>query len=162
LGNRRRYELWAADLQRAEGATAPVAVALADLDRFKAVNDTFGHLIGDTVLSITARRLRSAAGDSDTVVRWGGEEFLLLRTGAGCQDIAAIGERMRRAVAESPMAVGVDHTIAITISVGCAVGVIADLVPTLETADRALYAAKRQGRNKVVVNVGYEPTDDVR
>ncbi len=160
LGNRRRYELWAAELQNSAGDAAPVAIALADLDRFKAVNDTLGHLVGDTVLSITARRIRSAAGDGDTVVRWGGEEFLLLRSGTACDDIAQTGERMRQAVAETPMAVGVDQTIPITISVGCAVGVVADLVTTIEAADRALYAAKRHGRNKVIVDGSGELVDD--
>lgn len=162
LGNRRRYELWAADLRQSEGARAEVAVALADLDRFKAVNDTFGHLTGDTVLSITARRIRSAVQDEDTVVRWGGEEFLLLRSGPACQDIVETAQRMRAAVAQAPLAVGVDQTVPITISVGCAVGVLADLLSTIEAADQALYAAKRMGRNTVLINDGSQSIDNLR
>lgn len=162
LGNRRRYELWAADLRQSEGARAEVAVALADLDRFKAVNDTFGHLTGDTVLSITARRIRSAVQDEDTVVRWGGEEFLLLRSGPACHDIVETAQRMRAAVAQAPLAVGVDQTVPITISVGCAVGVLADLLSTIEAADQALYAAKRMGRNTVLINDGSQSIDNLR
>lgn len=149
LGNRRRYDLWAAELLQSQGGACRVAVALADLDRFKAVNDTFGHLIGDTVLRITARRLRSAANEQDTVVRWGGEEFLLLQIGD--EDIEATGQRMRASVTGTPMAVGVDQMLAITISVGCAVGTLSDLTAVVEAADGALYAAKRAGRDRVVV-----------
>lgn len=149
LGNRRRYDLWASDLMQSQGGQSRVAVALADLDRFKSINDSFGHLTGDTVLRITARRIRSAAREQDTVVRWGGEEFLVLRSGDA--DIAATGERMRAAVADDPMAVGVDQMLRMTISVGCAVGTLSDLVATVEAADNALYAAKRNGRNRVVL-----------
>lgn len=149
LGNRRRYDLWVADM-KAQG-DVPVAVALADLDRFKAVNDSEGHLVGDSVLTITARRIRSAAREHGTVIRWGGEEFLVLQSGEGCRDIAQTGEAMRAAVDCDPMAVGVGRLLHVSVSVGCAIGTIGTIVDTIERADEALYAAKKAGRNAVVV-----------
>lgn len=150
LGNRRRYDLWVAGLRQAQGDT-PIAVAMADLDRFKAVNDAEGHLVGDSVLRIAARRIRSAVRENDTVVRWGGEEFMVLLSGHRLRDIGAIGESMRSAVDAEPMAIGVDRTLHVTISVGCALGTLATIDETIERADNALYAAKRAGRNAVRV-----------
>lgn len=151
LGNRRRYDLWVAGLQQAHGDT-PIAVALADLDRFKAVNDSEGHLVGDSVLRIAARRIRSAVRESDTVVRWGGEEFLVLLSGERLRDIGDIGEAIRSAVDADPMAIGVDRTLHVTISVGCALGTLGTIDDTIQRADQALYCAKRAGRNAVRVD----------
>ena len=149
LGNRRRFDMWVAEHLQSAGPASPVGVAMADIDHFKAVNDSEGHLIGDTVLSIVARRIRDATQDHGPVIRWGGEEFLLLQAGAAAGDIAQTAEALRAAVASTPMAVGVDRTLNVTISVGCALGTIGDIVNTVHTADAALYTAKRAGRNCV-------------
>jgi diguanylate cyclase (GGDEF)-like protein len=134
--------------QRGHG-DIPIAVALADLDRFKAVNDSEGHLVGDSVLRIAARRIRSAVREDDTVIRWGGEEFLVLQSGDRLHAIDQVGEAMRSAVAAASMAVGVDRVLHVTVSVGCALGTVGTIDDTIERADHALYEAKKAGRNAV-------------
>ena len=150
LGNRRRFDIAVGELRAASAPGEPLAVAMIDIDHFKAINDRNGHLIGDTVLSLVARRLRADARDDDTLVRWGGEEFLVLRVGDDCASLAASVEHMRAAVAERPLAVGVDQLVSVTVSGGWAVGRVADLDAVVESADEALYRAKAQSRNRVV------------
>ena len=150
LGNRRRFDIAVGELRAASAPGEPLAVAMIDIDHFKAINDRNGHLIGDTVLSLVARRLRADARDDDTLVRWGGEEFLVLRTGDDCASLAASVEHMRAAVAERPLAVGVDQLVSVTVSGGWAIGRVADLDGVVESADEALYRAKAEGRNRVV------------
>lgn len=152
LGNRRRYDMWVAGTRQAHGADAPIAVALADIDHFKHVNDTHGHLTGDDVLRIVAKRIRAAVGDQATIVRWGGEEFLVLQTGEQPRPITELGEALRASVGSQPLSIGVDSALAVTISVGCATGTVASIVETIEAADSALYEAKQAGRNCVVTH----------
>ena len=150
LGNRRRFDLWLADIRSTRGEDHQIAVALADIDHFKAINDSAGHLTGDTVLRILARRVRSTVSDDEMIVRWGGEEFLLVQSGAPQRPIAQAAETLRAAVAAEPMAVGVDQMLRVTVSVGCATGTVGLIADTIETADARLYRAKRGGRNCVV------------
>lgn len=152
LGNRRRFDIAVGELRAAVASGEAVAVAMIDIDHFKAINDHHGHLIGDTVLSLVAKRLRADARDDDTLVRWGGEEFLVLRTGGDCASLAGSVEHMRTAVADRPMAVGVDQIVPVTVSGGWAVGPVGDLDAVIERADAALYQAKEQGRNRVVAD----------
>jgi diguanylate cyclase (GGDEF)-like protein len=151
LGNRRRLQASIGDLAAAHGHDAEVALVLFDVDHFKAVNDTFGHAVGDVVLQIAAARLREAVGTEVVVVRWGGEEFVAVCEGSGAAAAHAIAEKARRAVEASPFATGIDQTIPVTISAGCAVGPLVAFETTLEAADRALYAAKQAGRNQVAL-----------
>lgn len=129
----------------------PLCVMMADLDHFKQINDTHGHLVGDGVLREVAARLRSAVRDVDVVGRFGGEEFMVILAKASVETATEIAERVRSRVAGSPIRVhGV--SVGITISVGLAVMSRGDTATTLvERADLALYAAKNQGRNRVVV-----------
>lgn len=127
-------------------------VLIADLDHFKRVNDTFGHLSGDQVLRETARRIRGALRRHDEVGRYGGEEFLVVVDVGDEQALARVGERLRRAVGCRPIEVGGDQ-LHVTISVG---GVVAaedsdDAMGLIERADRAMYQAKRDGRDRVVI-----------
>ncbi len=133
-------------------------VLLCDLDHFKAVNDTYGHLAGDQVLVAAADVLRTSVRDGDLVGRFGGEEFVLLllgdRRGGDWLDTAA--ERIRRGVAalhvEVPTPDGPLTVDGLTISIGGVVAhrpVAAPLRVLMEVADRALYEAKRAGRNRV-------------
>lgn len=149
LGNRRRFDLWLADALRRAGDTGPVAAAIVDADFFKRVNDERGHLTGDTVLQILARRIRSAVQADTLIVRWGGEEFLVVQQDNSSGDIAVTAEAVRAAVADEPMAVGVDQMLRVTVSVGCASGTLGSIMQTIERADTALYEAKRAGRNRV-------------
>lgn len=131
-------------------ATQPLWVMMADLDYFKRINDTHGHLVGDSVLREVAQRLRAAVRDIDTVGRYGGEEFLVVLSKASQRVAQDIAERIRLRVAGSPIKV-YHVTINVTISIGLTEARSYDTATTLvERADRALYSAKEQGRNRVV------------
>ncbi|MBP1705977.1 MAG: hypothetical protein H6Q36_1716, partial [Chloroflexi bacterium] len=129
----------------------PLGVVMLDLDRFKGVNDTYGHLVGDRVLRAVAGACRRVIREGDVLVRYGGEEFLAVLPGAGRSDLAELGERLRRAVAGTVVAEG-DQRISVTVSVGAA-SYPEDDVDSYEAlvarADGALYAAKHAGRNLV-------------
>jgi diguanylate cyclase (GGDEF)-like protein len=135
------------------------AVLVVDLDHFKAVNDTHGHLVGDEVLAAVADALRSEVGDRDLVGRFGGEEFVVLLTSAGDGDHAAAladsAERIRRRIArlrlEVPTPDGPLTVAGLSASVGTALHPEhgADVRSLLHVADTALYEAKRAGRNVV-------------
>lgn len=128
-----------------------VAVALADIDHFKTVNDTWGHDVGDVVLQVVAGRLRRSLRDADVVGRWGGEEFVALLAGTDAAGAAAVCERARTAVA-GPLSLDRGPQ-AVTISIGLAVGTTTDraIDDLLKCADDALYQAKAGGRDQVVI-----------
>ncbi len=150
LGNRRRWQVAVSQLQARGDLSRPIALAMIDIDHFKVINDTMGHLDGDTVLTLVARRLRNAASDDDTLVRWGGEEFMLLRVGPESAHIAHTAEEMRASVCRWPLAVGIDRVVEVTVSVGWVTGSLGELDHLLGLADERLYAAKAAGRNCVV------------
>ncbi|MGC4070537.1 MAG: diguanylate cyclase [Polyangiaceae bacterium] len=147
VGNRRHFEQQI-ELEAARGKRyrIPVSVALFDVDHFKRINDTFGHVIGDSVLVDITRRVTSQLRDTDSIARWGGEEFAVV---APCTPLAGaqvLAEKLRRVVAETPF----DVVGTVTISVG-----VAQLLPGerakhwVSRADRFLYQAKGLGRNRV-------------
>ena len=139
---------------RDEGEGAPLALVVLDLDRFKSINDRYGHLAGDRALSQVATVLLSQLGGTGlTCCRWGGEEFAVLMPGATGEDGLALAERLRRAVAETALSVD-GGTIAPTISAG--VAAVPELVrldeeDLFELADRALFQAKAAGRNRCLM-----------
>lgn len=149
LGNRRRFEALVAELLDTAGPQAEVGLILADLDHFKLINDNAGHNVGDDVLRIAAGRLSRTLGGSGTMVRWGGEEFLALLPGVTAEQLAARAEDMRRRLALFPAAISSGDTISVTVSLGCAVGPLAQLDELLRSADAAMYRAKARGRNRV-------------
>ena len=124
---------------------------MIDIDRFKKINDTYGHQTGDDVLAQVARTLRRVARGDDRVSRWGGEEFLVVVSPASDESIALLAERFRAAVADMNIHVSATKSVRVTISVGGALGT--DHAPTraLHEADSALYDAKLGGRNRVVM-----------
>lgn len=135
---------------------SPVSVVMIDIDHFKNFNDTFGHNAGDAVLKTVASVLSGNLRAEDMVCRYGGEEFLVLLAGAGMNDAAVIAERMRRII-ESEEIKWSGQRLSITISIGVATYPIvrASVCEELVTyADKALYAAKESGRNRVMVNNG--------
>ena len=135
-------------------ARAALAVLLVDLDRFKSVNDRYGHLAGDQVLAAVAQELRAAVRPRDAVGRFGGEEFVLLLTDASCEDAVATAERVRARVARLEHPVGRGQApLRTTVSVGVALygGPAQDLTGLLAAADGAMYAAKAAGRDCVRV-----------
>jgi diguanylate cyclase (GGDEF)-like protein len=146
-------ELLDRELARAARAGEPLAVVIADLDHFKSVNDTFGHLVGDEVLRSAARRLREAIRPYDSVGRYGGEEFLIILPHCDDEYAARLAERLRLAVATEPVRVP-GRDVAVTVSLGVSVsppeGPV-DSMRLLAAADKALYRAKGEGRNRVRV-----------
>jgi diguanylate cyclase (GGDEF)-like protein len=148
------FETWhalaAAQVVKAERRGVPVAALLLDLDHFKLVNDSFGHVTGDEVLVQVARCLGDVVREADLVCRFGGEEFSLLLVDADRERAVAVAERVRRSV--QPLTIG-RTGLQLTVSVGVGLppsGRPTDLDALLEAADRALYAAKISGRDRVV------------
>lgn len=125
-------------------------MAAVDLDHFKAINDSYGHPVGDEVLVWVAERMSSCLRDGDAVGRLGGEEFVVLLSGADSGVAVKAGERIRRALADSTIATRAGH-IRITASVGIATRIPSDETSSsiLGRADEALYVAKAAGRNQV-------------
>jgi diguanylate cyclase (GGDEF)-like protein len=127
----------------------PLSVVMADLDHFKSVNDHYGHLVGDQVLGTVAARISCDARERDTMGRYGGEEFLIILEHTGLADAMQVAERIRKEVGANPVHVD-DITVPVTISLGVAEACDNDDAKSLTArADRALYAAKAAGRNRV-------------
>jgi diguanylate cyclase (GGDEF)-like protein len=135
-------------------------VLILDLDHFKSVNDTYGHLAGDEVLAAVAEALRAEVREGDVVGRFGGEEFVVLLrdlelTSAGLQQMEAVAERIRARVAELGVVVNTPDGPLTIDGLSTSVGAVFDLGRTctlqqvLGAADAALYSAKRDGRNIV-------------
>ena len=129
-----------------------LSVAMVDVDHFKAVNDQYGHGVGDVVLAEVARRLRNAIRGGDLLVRYGGEEFLAVLPKADAGRAWEVGERMRQRVCERAFDIGDGIALLLRISVGIAQWRLGEKMPDLiERADVALYGAKERGRNRVEV-----------
>jgi diguanylate cyclase (GGDEF)-like protein len=121
---------------------------LADLDHFKEVNDTYGHLAGDIVLKEAACRMRSCVRSYDSIGRYGGEEFLIVVPAGNAHSTAAVAERIREAISGKPVMTEAGP-ISITASLGIAVSTDREAKEVLRCADEALYYAKARGRNRV-------------
>lgn len=142
------------ELDRSLHNGRPFGVVMVDLDNFKQVNDQFGHLGGDEVLRTAAARVRQSVRSSDIVGRYGGEEFLILLPGCDAEECAMSAERVRLAIEGKPVA-HEGSNIRVTGSFGVAV-----FDPDTETghlhmisrADKALYEAKRKGKNRVEID----------
>lgn len=152
VANRRSLDTVLARLLQQAG-DEPLSVAMVDADDFKAVNDRFGHQVGDVVLkeiaSLVSRRLRAR----DFVARYGGEEFAAVMPGLSSEQAALVLERVRRAVAEFPFASGeLSQPINLTVSIGVATFPDDGSTPAvlIARADEALYEAKRLGKNRVM------------
>lgn len=140
-----------AEYDRALRSGTPCCFALTDIDHFKKVNDTYGHAVGDEVLAATAGRLLSRMRPYDLIYRYGGEEFLLCLPNADPHTTAAVLERLRHVLAETPIPLEDGRTLPVTSSFGFAlIEPDVSLKETIERADQALYHAKRQGRNRVI------------
>jgi diguanylate cyclase (GGDEF)-like protein len=131
----------------------PLGVIMLDLDHFKAINDTYGHLIGDRVLQSVSRNVRRVLREGDVLLRYGGEEFLIILPGAGVADLEQLAERVRRAIADSSVVEG-SQNITVTVSIGAA-GLPNPTITGPEqlvgAADAALYRAKEGGRDRWIV-----------
>ncbi len=132
----------------------PMTLIFLDIDNFKSINDTYGHNGGDAVLISVARVLQAATRNFDIVVRFGGDEFVVLLSNSNDKIGEMVAERIRTSVAARPHDLGDNVQIPVTVSVGCATLSATTRFATakelLEAADRSLYAAKSGGRNRVV------------
>jgi diguanylate cyclase (GGDEF)-like protein len=143
-------EMLPQELNRTRRERSGIAVMLGDLDHFKKVNDTLGHLVGDEVLREVGRRLVEAVRPCDVVARYGGEEFLVVITQCNDMNVLARAEQIRTAIGERPISTS-RGPVSITISIGISVGHGEDTMTMegiLREADNALYAAKAAGRNR--------------
>ncbi|WP_348766548.1 GGDEF domain-containing protein [uncultured Salinisphaera sp.] len=137
--------------QRRDAARgAQSSVLLADIDYFKIINDRLGHDGGDTVLRTFAKRLGQTIRTSDSAIRWGGEEFLVILPRTGPDEAEALAQRLREQTEAQPFAVG-DQSLQVTVSIGVATTQTedADYEAAINRADQALYRAKGDGRNRV-------------
>ncbi|MBN1173696.1 MAG: diguanylate cyclase [Micromonosporaceae bacterium] len=128
-----------------------IAAAMIDIDHFKAINDTYGHTVGDQAIREVARQLTRTLRESDIIGRYGGEEFTVLFPDTTAEAALATAERLHAAILDHPV-LSEAGALRMTVSIGLAVppsreSTLSDL---LSTADRALYVAKRQGRNRIV------------
>ncbi len=128
---------------------------MIDLDHFKAVNDAYGHLVGDRLLTHVAATCRRALRADDLLIRYGGEEFIAVLPGQGARAAGAAAERLRTTVDRTPLRLRDGTTVHATVSVGVAVvalGAVDDPIGSLlHEADAALYRAKAAGRDQVMV-----------
>lgn len=141
------------EVARANRGGPGVGVLLADIDHFKSVNDTHGHLAGDAVLREVSRRLGQGLRPYDTLGRYGGEEFLAVLPGCDPGSAGGLAERLRRQVGAGPVSL-VDGNLPVNASFGATAshpGRPTTSHALLHAADQALYRAKRSGRNRVVV-----------
>ncbi|MCA3283171.1 MAG: PleD family two-component system response regulator [Roseomonas sp.] len=124
-------------------------VLMIDVDRFKPLNDYYGHAAGDAALREVAARLREHVRASDIVARYGGEEFLVVMSGAGAEETAVIAERLRVAIGDRPIDIG-QAKLPVTVSIGSALaGNMTEAEALIAAADVAMYRAKALGRNRV-------------
>jgi two-component system, cell cycle response regulator len=141
------------EMERSRRSQDSLGIIMADVDFFKKVNDTHGHLVGDDVLREVGHRLASGLRSYDSVGRYGGEEFLIVVPGCDALNLVVTAERLRRRVADQPVDTSAGP-VPVTISLGLAAaqanqsGLI-DCQALLRDADEALYAAKARGRNRV-------------
>src|SRR6185503_13108022 len=141
-----------AELRRARRSQTPVSMIMFDLDHFKDVNDRYGHLCGDAVLSAVGKRMKEVLRGSDLKCRYGGEEFLVLLPETPMHGARRVAESLRREIADNPIACGQDSlTVTASFGVTQALPGEVNLQSLIARADAALYRAKEEGRNCVRV-----------
>jgi diguanylate cyclase (GGDEF)-like protein len=141
------FEFLGAEIAQARRHRTPLALVMFDIDHFKRVNDRYGHQAGDAVLARLTEVVRAELRRGDRLVRYGGEEFLVIAPGIGLKQAAALAARLRRVVAATRF----EGLPRITCSFGvCAYDQDADADALIRRVDDLLYAAKQAGRNRVV------------
>lgn len=128
----------------------PMSLTIGDIDQFKHLNDTYGHQVGDEVLTEVAQRIEATLRNTDIVFRWGGEEFLCLHPATDLETTERVIERVRQALGDYPI-ITTDVEMAITMTFGVA-AIGEDLNAAIQAADTAMYEGKRSGRNRIVVS----------
>lgn len=140
------------DFSRSVREQSPLSIVMVDIDHFKRINDTYGHLVGDKAIVLIASILKNALREGDIVVRYGGEEFFMILHGANCRNATIISERIRHQIKDTVFKEA-DQQIILTVSVGviCFPEIqVGSEIELIDKADQALYHAKQTGRNRVV------------
>ena len=157
LHNRRWLEeMYTRELNRSNAGNLHLSAFMLDIDHFKNINDTYGHLIGDQVLIAVAKAILKCLRPTDMPVRYGGEEFTIFLPGTSVENAKVVGERLRACIEamKIPLPDG-SGELSVTISVGFTERKNEDTVETIiKRADDALYHAKESGRNRVCLNLG--------
>ncbi len=157
LYNRRYLETYLKGLMdNAVERRKPLALLMLDIDHFKIVNDTHGHLVGDKVLQAVAEALTNSLRSVDMIARIGGEEFVVVMPDTSEEFAEAVAERLRRRVADTHVSCdGVDEPVTVNISIGLTMrtGEDKSVEDLMKRADKALYGAKNTGRNRVVSDI---------
>jgi len=142
------------EFHRSRERESPFALLMIDLDHFKRINDTYGHLVGDAVLRAVAQAIKSEVRDRDAVGRFGGEEFVVLLPDVHAAEAHLVAERIRQAVMRIQVPVDADAELVTGLSTSIGVAIYPDagtgVQELLDAADTALYRAKNAGRNQVV------------
>lgn len=155
ISNRRGFSSSFAALQSGAPQEARLALLLIDVDRFKEINDNFGHQAGDEVVAEIGHRISTVLRPSDVCGRWGGDEFIVLFSDLGTRSLKVIADAMKRGLA-NPVELKDGRSVPVTVSIGaCLVEPDETVEQVADMADAALYQAKEDGRNRVVV---YDPT----
>ncbi|SES30334.1 PAS domain S-box-containing protein/diguanylate cyclase (GGDEF) domain-containing protein [Vreelandella subterranea] len=136
------------ELSRSSRYGSPLSVSMFDLDNFKAINDTYGHGVGDNILQEVTAKVNETLRETDIQIRLGGEEFLVIMPEVDAENARQAMERVRSAVAETTFT---QRALTVTLSAGVAGYVEASTTRLLDHADKAMYQAKQSGRNRVVV-----------
>lgn len=152
--NRRGFDhAFAREQNRARRDGRPNGLMIVDLDRFKDVNDEYGHYAGDEVILACVQRMSSVLRSYDACARWGGDEFILLVSGCDEASLAAVAAKLAACLREAPVRLGDGRSVAVTASIGAAlVGPEEGLSEAAARADAALYQAKRKGRDDFVLD----------
>lgn len=150
LNRRVFFEMANKEFSRCQRSRKPFAIVMLDLDHFKKINDTIGHMWGDEVLKGCAELIRGSVRTSDTVARYGGEEFAVLLPETGRSEVRQVMGRVLKAISSAPFALN-NKDVTVTASAGCTVLAAqdADMATALQRADEALLLAKQRGRNRV-------------
>lgn len=161
LANRRQLNLIAdRDFERAKRELTPLCVIILDIDRFKAVNDRFGHDVGDRAICHVANICRDSKRTTDLAARIGGEEFVLLLPDTALEGATILAERIRRRVEANPLLVnGKPMDLTVSIGVAQAATHCGNVHELMKSADELLYKAKNSGRNRVVVMPPNDPAN---
>ncbi len=155
LNHREILRVLEQELNRAERQNSSLAVIMGDLDHFKNVNDTFGHVAGDAVLVEIVQRMKNNIRPYDAIGRYGGEEFLLVLPGCALDEAKQIAIRILKNIQEHPVLFQ-GKAINVTVSLGLAfhkTGEHTELIDIVQVADSALYQAKQNGRNRLEITV---------
>jgi diguanylate cyclase (GGDEF)-like protein len=150
LPNRRYFDEFCALLARRRRSEDAIGILMVDIDRFKRLNDAHGHAVGDEVLRAVAGAIAGAVREDDVPARYGGEEFAVLLRNPHLDEAVEVGERIREAVSSLDLSRFGDVSASVSVGVAVATAHNQPIVEIIEQADRALYDAKRRGRDRVV------------